>query len=126
MGRSRYYIYVNVLVNVHVPEQLEVFVSGTFTFKCTSMLTWRSARFCVASLSDLPRRISCWKEFAYKDCSHAFQAMPSAPMTPVSGTFTFTCTSTFTGKCVIFHRLTQPAEAIAGRERLLTTKRLNA
>jgi hypothetical protein len=42
----------------------------------------------------VPRRGSRWEAFAYKDCSHAFQSMPSVAMIPVSGTFTFTCTFT--------------------------------
>jgi hypothetical protein len=33
-------VNVLVLVNVHVPEHLDVFVPGTFTFRCTSTFTW--------------------------------------------------------------------------------------
>ncbi len=43
---------MNVLVNVNVPEHLDVFVPGTFTFKCTSTFTWKSRRFCLASLGE--------------------------------------------------------------------------
>jgi hypothetical protein len=43
-------VNVLVLVSVHVPEPLDVFVSGTFTFRCTSTFTWKSGGFCPASL----------------------------------------------------------------------------
>ena len=44
----------------------------------------------------LSRGVSRWEALAYQDCRHAFKAMPSGCVTHVSGTFTFTCTSTST------------------------------
>jgi hypothetical protein len=43
-----------------------------------------------------PKRVSRREAFADTAWSHAFQAMPSASVTPPPGTFTFTFTSTFT------------------------------
>ena len=89
-----------VLVNVHVPEHLDVVVPGAFMFRCTSTSTstWESGRFCLASLrvkpvqnevvstpTASPPSVTCSKVRFGIDTQSRFRSVGSEAMHTLSG-----------------------------------------